>query len=60
VELLFLGHEREMIIDVDGQRLTTRASGPIAGVGDTIEVGWPAAAAVMVEETGTWQQSPLA
>jgi spermidine/putrescine ABC transporter ATP-binding subunit len=55
-EVLFLGHERELIVEAGGQRLTARASGPVAGVGDSIDVGWSAAAAVIVEETGTWQQ----
>jgi spermidine/putrescine ABC transporter ATP-binding subunit len=59
-EMLFLGHERELIIEIEAQRVTARASGPTAGLGETIEIGWPATAAVVVEETGTWQQrSPL-
>jgi spermidine/putrescine transport system ATP-binding protein len=59
-DVLFLGHERELIIDVGTQRLTVRATGPAAGTGDTIEIGWPPSAGVVVEETGTWQpQSPL-
>jgi len=59
VEVLFLGHERELILEVSAQRMTARATGPTAGVGETIEIGWPSAASVVVEETGTWQQSPL-
>ena len=59
VEVLFLGHERELILEVGAQRMTARATGPTAGVGETIEIGWPSAASVVVEETGTWQQSPL-
>ena len=59
VDVLFLGHERELILEVGAQRITARATGPMAGVGETIEIGWPLAASVVVEETGTWQQSPL-
>ena len=59
-DVLFLGHERELIVDVSGQRMSVRASGPVAAVGDTIELGWRAASAIVVEETGTWQQqSPI-
>jgi spermidine/putrescine ABC transporter ATP-binding subunit len=54
-EVLFLGHERELIVESGGQRLTARAPGPIAGVGDSIEIGWQANAGVIVEETGTWR-----
>jgi spermidine/putrescine ABC transporter ATP-binding subunit len=59
VEVLFLGHERELILEVGAQRMTARATGPTASVGETVEIGWPSAASVVVEETGTWQQSPL-
>jgi spermidine/putrescine ABC transporter ATP-binding subunit len=59
VDVLFLGHERELILEVSAQRMTARATGPTAGVGETIEIGWPSAASIVVEETGTWQQSPL-
>jgi len=60
VDALFLGHERELIVEIDGQRIIVRASGPTAGMGQEIEIGWPRTAAVIVEETGTWQQqSPL-
>jgi spermidine/putrescine transport system ATP-binding protein len=60
VDVLFLGHERELIVEVEGQRIIVRATGPTAGMGEQIEVGWPRAAGVVVEETGTWQQqSPL-
>jgi spermidine/putrescine ABC transporter ATP-binding subunit len=59
-DALFLGHERELIVEVAGQRLTVRASGPVAPVGEQIPIGWPAQAGVVVEQTGTWQQqSPL-
>jgi spermidine/putrescine ABC transporter ATP-binding subunit len=60
VDVLFLGHERELIVEAGGQRLIARVSGPTAGIGEPIEVGWPQAASIVVEETGTWQQqSPL-
>jgi spermidine/putrescine transport system ATP-binding protein len=60
VDVLFLGHERELILEIDGQRVIVRASGPTAGMGQEVEIGWPRPAAVIVEETGTWQQqSPL-
>ena len=59
-EVLFLGHERELIVEVSEQRMIVRATGPTAGVGEEIEIGWPRPASIVVEETGTWQQqSPL-
>ena len=60
VDVLFLGHERELILEIEGQRIIVRATGPTVGRGQEIEIGWPRGAAVVVEETGTWQQqSPL-
>jgi spermidine/putrescine transport system ATP-binding protein len=60
VDVLFLGHERELIVEAGEQRLIARATGPTAGIGEQIEIGWPRAAGIVVEETGTWQQpSPL-
>jgi spermidine/putrescine transport system ATP-binding protein len=60
VDVLFLGHERELIVEVGGQRIIVRATGPTADRGQEIEIGWPRLAGVVVEETGTWQQqSPL-
>jgi ABC-type Fe3+/spermidine/putrescine transport system ATPase subunit len=55
-EMLFLGHERELIIEVGSHRITARASQQIASPGERIELGWSADAAVVVEETRTWQQ----
>ena len=53
-EVLFLGHERELLVDAMGQRLTVRISGDgRASVGDMIEIGWPSSACVIVEDTGT-------
>jgi ABC-type Fe3+/spermidine/putrescine transport system ATPase subunit len=53
-EVLFLGHERELLVDASGQRLTVRISGDgRASVGDMIEIGWPSSACVIVEDTGT-------
>jgi spermidine/putrescine ABC transporter ATP-binding subunit len=57
-DVLFLGHEREVIADVNGQRLLVRAGGLSVGPGDSIEVGWAPADAVVVKETGTWRQQP--
>jgi spermidine/putrescine ABC transporter ATP-binding subunit len=59
-DVLFLGHERELILEIEGQRIIVRATGPTPGIGEEIEIGWPRAAGIVVEETGTWQQqSPL-
>jgi spermidine/putrescine transport system ATP-binding protein len=59
-DVLFLGHERELILEIEGQRIIVRATGPTAGIGEEIEIGWARAAGIVVEETGTWQQqSPL-
>jgi spermidine/putrescine ABC transporter ATP-binding subunit len=57
-DVLFLGHEREVIADVQGQRLLVRTGGLSVGPGDSIEVGWAPEDAVVVKETGTWQQQP--
>jgi len=57
-DVLFLGHEREVIAEVNGQRLLVRAGGLSIDPGDSIEVGWAPADAVVVKETGTWQQQP--
>jgi spermidine/putrescine ABC transporter ATP-binding subunit len=54
-EVLFLGHERELIVDAGGQRLVVRVSGTVqANVGDRLELGWDAASAVIVQDTGSW------
>jgi spermidine/putrescine ABC transporter ATP-binding subunit len=59
-DVLFLGHERELILEIEGQRIIVRATGPTPGIGEEIEIGWARAAGIVVEETGTWQQqSPL-
>lgn len=59
-DILFLGHERELILEIEGQRIIVRATGPTPGIGEQIEIGWARAAGIVVEETGTWQQqSPL-
>jgi spermidine/putrescine ABC transporter ATP-binding subunit len=61
VDVLFLGHEREIIVEVNGWRLNALAPGPgtgkqdVIGIGDQIEIGWHSSAAVIVEETGTWE-----
>jgi len=55
VDALFLGHERELIVEVDGRRLTARTHASAAAVGEELEVGWPTASIVMVDETGIWQ-----
>jgi spermidine/putrescine transport system ATP-binding protein len=59
-DVLFLGHERELIVEIGEQRILVRATGRTAEVGEQIEIGWSRAAGIVVEETGTWQQlSPL-
>jgi spermidine/putrescine ABC transporter ATP-binding subunit len=59
-DVLFLGHERELILEIEGQRIIVRATGPTPGIGEEIEIGWARGAGIVVEETGTWQQqSPL-
>jgi spermidine/putrescine transport system ATP-binding protein len=58
-DVLFLGHERELLLELEGQRIIVRATGPTRGIGQEIEIGWPRAAGVVVEETGTWQQQSL-
>jgi ABC-type Fe3+/spermidine/putrescine transport system ATPase subunit len=55
-EVLFLGHERELIVEAAGQRLVVRVGGTVpAAAGDRVELGWTAEAAVVVEDTGTWR-----
>jgi spermidine/putrescine ABC transporter ATP-binding subunit len=54
-DILFLGHELEVMADVDGQRLMIRSASGGVNVGEQIEFGWDPADAVIVRETGTWQ-----
>jgi spermidine/putrescine transport system ATP-binding protein len=51
-DVLFLGHEREILVDVEGQSFIVRATGglPIAP-GDRVQVGWPVEAGVVVEQS---------
>jgi spermidine/putrescine transport system ATP-binding protein len=57
-DMLFLGHEREVMLDVEGQRLSVRTSGAAIAVGDEVELGWPLEAGIVVKQTGTWQPQP--
>jgi spermidine/putrescine transport system ATP-binding protein len=57
-DVLFLGHECEVIVDAAGQRLMVRTSAARFAPGDLIELGWQPDAAVVVKETGTWRQQP--
>jgi spermidine/putrescine transport system ATP-binding protein len=57
-DVLFLGHEREVLAEVHGQRLLVRAGATAVAPGDSIEVGFEPEAAVIVKETGTWRQQP--
>jgi spermidine/putrescine ABC transporter ATP-binding subunit len=61
VDILFLGYEREMIVELDGFRVSAVAPETAHGahesvsIGDAVDVGWHPSAAVIVEETGTWE-----
>ncbi len=54
-DVLFLGHEREVLIDVGDQRLMVRSNSRTYTPGDPIEFGWDPTDAVIVKETGTWR-----
>jgi spermidine/putrescine transport system ATP-binding protein len=54
-DALFLGHEREVLVDVGDQRLMVRSNSRDYTPGEPIEIGWDPADAVIVKETGTWQ-----
>jgi ABC-type Fe3+/spermidine/putrescine transport system ATPase subunit len=54
-DVLFLGHEQELLIDIGDQRVMVRSSTQNYTPGDRIELGWDPADAVVVKETGTWQ-----
>jgi spermidine/putrescine ABC transporter ATP-binding subunit len=54
-DVLFLGHEREVLIDVGEQRLMVRSTSRAYTPGERIEFGWNPTDAVIVKETGTWQ-----
>ena len=54
-DVLFLGHEREVLVDVGDQRLMVRSNARDYTPGEPIELGWDPADAVIVKETGTWQ-----
>jgi spermidine/putrescine ABC transporter ATP-binding subunit len=55
-DVLFLGHEREVLADVGDQRLMVRSAGHDVSPGQMIEFGWDPADAVIVRATGTWRQ----
>jgi spermidine/putrescine transport system ATP-binding protein len=54
-DVLFLGHEREVLVDVGDQRLMVRSNSRAYAPGEPIELGWNPADAVIVKATGTWQ-----
>jgi spermidine/putrescine transport system ATP-binding protein len=54
-DVLFLGHEREVLADIGGQRLMVRSGSRSLAPGDSIEFGWDPKDAVIVKETGAWQ-----
>jgi spermidine/putrescine ABC transporter ATP-binding subunit len=56
-DVLFLGHEREVLVGIGDQTLMIRGGRSLAP-GDKIELGWQAEDAVIVKATGTWQQQP--
>ena len=53
-DVLFLGHEREVIGRVGDQRLVVRTRDSVA-VGESLELGWSPSDAVIVEDTGIWE-----
>ncbi len=55
-DVLFLGHEREVMVDCGDQRLVVRAGQDSYSPGDPIEFGWGPEDAVIVKATGSWQQ----
>jgi spermidine/putrescine transport system ATP-binding protein len=54
-DVLFLGHEREVLADVGEQRVMVRSGQNSISPGDSIEFGWDPKNAVIVKETGAWQ-----
>ncbi|MFN8215519.1 MAG: ABC transporter ATP-binding protein [Solirubrobacterales bacterium] len=54
-DVLFLGHEREVLADLGEQRLMLRSSSNNLTPGGPIEFGWRPEDAVIVKPTGTWQ-----
>jgi spermidine/putrescine transport system ATP-binding protein len=56
VDVLFLGHEREVILEAGDQRIVVRGNIASAVAGDEVDFGWATDAAVVVEQTGTWQR----
>ena len=49
-EVIYFGHEREIVLDVAGNRLLVRAKGDAAlAPGDHVVVGWHPSAGVAVE-----------
>jgi spermidine/putrescine ABC transporter ATP-binding subunit len=57
-DVLFLGHEREVLVDIGDQRLMVRSNVRTYSPGESIELGWDPADAVIVKATGTWQPLP--
>jgi spermidine/putrescine transport system ATP-binding protein len=57
-DVLFLGHEREVLVDIGDQRLMVRSNVRTYSPGESIELGWDPADAVIVKATGTWQPQP--
>jgi ABC-type Fe3+/spermidine/putrescine transport system ATPase subunit len=55
-DVLFLGHEREVLADVGDQRVMVRSGQNSVAPGDPIEFGWDPQSAVIVKETGSWRQ----
>jgi spermidine/putrescine transport system ATP-binding protein len=57
-DVLFLGHEREILADVGDQRLMVRSGDRSISTEETIEFGWDPADAVIVKATGIWRALP--
>ena len=55
-DVLFLGHEREVIVVAGEQRILVRNAPADVAPGDEIDIGWRPDAAIFVKDTGTWRQ----
>jgi spermidine/putrescine transport system ATP-binding protein len=58
-DILFLGHEREVIVTAGDQRIVVRNAPADIAAGDEIEIGWRPEAAILVKDTGTWRQQQV-
>jgi ABC-type Fe3+/spermidine/putrescine transport system ATPase subunit len=49
-DVIYFGHEQEVNVEVGGQTLTVRTRGQSFNSGETVQVGWPSKAAVIVRD----------